>query len=462
MPTQEELDAQSKSRAAGRPVNRAAAAAEASRQAVEQNVEDLDRLAKQRAAARGGPASAPGVVTSRPERAEPASASTSSYAVTAPTYTTTSTASSSYAAAAAPRDPSPPRAPVATTSYGGGDYEYDDGGTNGGVASYAAAVHHDQYAYGEEGEGEDDDNKPPAIQDDSHKDENVEQSPAAAVYSVDDPTAELEEAPAYYPGADLTEGVVADGIEAFVADTVVDATGVAVVMSEEEEERIERKRRKRYLCCGCICLLVLAVAIVVPVSLTVRVGGGTVVREAPPSIAPSSMPSSMPSFAPTSETFSQFLAIVRGLNVTDFAAIVEGLNVTDPDALLDRNSPQYLAALWLVDDDLYWRSNSLEMDNPKMIQRYALATFYFATNGDNWSRCGRNSPSCGDVEWLSDADECDWLNVGCNEYDAVEQMSFCEWERIMPYASLVADVLLRVYRGLDLHNSHFWLIKPSS
>jgi hypothetical protein len=130
------------------------------------------------------------------------------------------------------------------------------------------------------------------------------------------------------------------------------------------------------------------------------------------SIAPSSMPSS----APTTMDFS------------DFIDVLQARNVTAPEALEDRNSPQYLAALWVMTEDTYWLDNALEMSDPKVLQRFALATFYFAMGGDDWSRCGRDSPSCGDIEWLTNGDECDWLNVLCSS-GVVEQMSFCKFAK---------------------------------
>jgi hypothetical protein len=49
-----------------------------------------------------------------------------------------------------------------------------------------------------------------------------------------------------------------------------------------------------------------------------------------------------------------------------------------------------------------------------MVTRYALATLYFATNGDNWVQCGRDSTNC-DVtqEWLTAENECDWYAIEC-------------------------------------------------
>lgn len=78
--------------------------------------------------------------------------------------------------------------------------------------------------------------------------------------------------------------------------------------------------------------------------------------------------------------------------------------ITDVDVLSDPSTPQNKAYEWLVNDD------SLQIDPctyPTVQQRYALATFYFSTNGDNWVDNGG---------WMSASQECeDWLGIDCND-----------------------------------------------
>jgi hypothetical protein len=454
-PTQEELDRMSKARVAGRPMSSAAArpgavadtqpapqnpkstrsraaaprgesAALASREAAERNVQDRDRLAKQRAAARSRPARPAGVV---PGRADPIYApAADSPEITAPPATTSSTSSVRPRSVASAASVSPPAGAAAASLNGYDDYSYSDVETSrvavatANVASVPAVASLNAAAEGDgvgamplDGEIFDA-NK---AMDESNKDAFAyEDAPEAAVSAAVEEMI-TEETPVVYPGADpaMAEGVVADGIEAFVADTVVDATGVAVVMSEEEEEKFEQKRRKKYLCYGAVVLVIVAVSIVVPVVLLVGGDGGTIEVEAPPSIAPSSAPSSMPSSAPTTNTFSDLLDILLGLPTST------------EDMFADRSGPQYRAALWLADEDTYWIDSSLALDHPKMIQRFALATFYYASTGNNWKLCGRGSPSCGDTEWLTSVDECEWFSVQCNSDGNVEQMNFRKYSR---------------------------------
>lgn len=214
-----------------------------------------------------------------------------------------------------------------------------------------------------------------------------------------------------YPGVDFASQEFANegAVEAFVADNVVDAMGVAVVMSEEEENQLERRKYKKYLIIAFCCMVLIAVAIVVPV--VVVVGN---VEPAAPSMEPLSAPSMVPSSAPTS---SRFDATVEFL--TPFSG---------EEALQDRSSPQYQAAQWVSDEDPL----AFPLDNPRFLQRYFLAVFYFATNGDEWLHCGRLDPICGvdpdEDSWLSESNECIWLGNRCLDDLNVDRIFFGECE----------------------------------
>ena len=88
----------------------------------------------------------------------------------------------------------------------------------------------------------------------------------------------------------------------------------------------------------------------------------------------------------------------------------------------DTSAPQYKAIDWAWESAL---EEGIDMQSDRMIQRFALATFYFATNGDEWVRCGRKSTRC-DVtqEWLTGADECDWYAIECDEEGDVTEIYF--------------------------------------
>ena len=218
-------------------------------------------------------------------------------------------------------------------------------------------------------------------------------------------TAEAE----IYPGVDYaSQDFVNEGaVEAFVADNVVDAMGVAVVMSEEEENQIERRKYTKYLIIAFLCMVLIAVAIVVPVVLML---GKTV--PVAPSAAPSAVPSMAPSSAPTSVRLD---------------AIVDNLtSVSSENDLQNKSSPQYQAAQWVADEDPL----KVAIGNPRLVQRYILAVFYFSTNGDEWLECGRKDPICGgdpnEDSWLSESSECTWLANRCVNGVDVDRIFFGE------------------------------------
>lgn len=143
------------------------------------------------------------------------------------------------------------------------------------------------------------------------------------------------------------------------------------------------------------CMLL--IAIIVPVVLTVPGGdeGGIV------NITDS--PTSAPSAPPTGATFAELLGSIQPLYPSD--DIFE-------KAFSSYDSPQYKAADWTANTAPLGYTGS----EPRMISRYALAVFYFSTNGDDWERCGVGSTNCDvEREWLTAENECDWLAISCQD-----------------------------------------------
>jgi hypothetical protein len=67
-------------------------------------------------------------------------------------------------------------------------------------------------------------------------------------------------------------------------------------------------------------------------------------------------------------------------------------------AIRTASSPQNKALNWLANN-----TNLEAYPDDKKIQRYALATLFFSTNGANWNEKD---------EWMSNEDECRWYNSG--------------------------------------------------
>ncbi|KAL3766994.1 hypothetical protein ACHAWU_004492 [Discostella pseudostelligera] len=124
---------------------------------------------------------------------------------------------------------------------------------------------------------------------------------------------------------------------------------------------------------------------------------------------------------------------------------------SNPDLFDDPTTPQAQALNWITNEDAIFPVLCPNQDgigckmngqmNP-MVQRYILAVFYFATNGDNWSQCsapddfeseasveaanlecervvtpyGVTNDRVGDNSsdaWLSPVNECEWGGVAC-------------------------------------------------
>ena len=182
------------------------------------------------------------------------------------------------------------------------------------------------------------------------------------------------------------------GIEAFVADQqVVDAMGVALVMSDEEQERLDKSRFRRYLWIGVCALILLTMAIVIPVVLVFGKNEGP-----KPTVPPTSAPSMTPSSAPTSTRFTDIL---------DYA-----LQFSSAESLTDHASPQFLAADWVANLD----ERQADLESEELAQRYLLAVFYFSTAGDEWEECSRSTTCNVGFSWLDGTQsECLWHGVRC-------------------------------------------------
>jgi hypothetical protein len=182
----------------------------------------------------------------------------------------------------------------------------------------------------------------------------------------------------------------AGGIQAFVADPVVDeANVIGVIKTDEEVEREERREYIGFFLKSVACIVFLIIVIGVPVTLKLtKVIGPIVVVTPSPTMTPSSMPSESPSSLPSS---------------VGFTSVVERLYPISGDALMEVGSPQYRAARWISDED----PMQLDINDLGFEQRYVMAVFYYSLDGDNWSS------SDG---WLSGDSECTWewvVGPGC-------------------------------------------------
>jgi hypothetical protein len=93
------------------------------------------------------------------------------------------------------------------------------------------------------------------------------------------------------------------------------------------------------------------------------------------------------------------------------------MGVSGDEALQDTESPQYQARKWLLFEDILWLSPISSFTSERIIQRYALATFYFSTDGPN---------SWKENNWMK-GDECKgdfWDGISCNKNNEIRAIAF--------------------------------------
>ena len=123
----------------------------------------------------------------------------------------------------------------------------------------------------------------------------------------------------------------------------------------------------------------------------------------------------VPTTAPTERPAPKFEATNQ--------ALFDLIDAATPDsaALRTPNAPANLAYLWLQDEDpLTNTQRRLQaLPDSRILQRFAMATFYFATGGPSWLR----------HEWLTGANECFWgsdsvSGINCDTTQSLAVLEF--------------------------------------
>ena len=96
------------------------------------------------------------------------------------------------------------------------------------------------------------------------------------------------------------------------------------------------------------------------------------------------------------------------------------LSLSNIGGLDDVENPVYLAFTWIAEDDPLF----LCPDDINLLQRYVLALLYFATNGDNWSKCRRDGLApCNAGNFLSGVHECMWGGITCDRLKRIKKLN---------------------------------------
>ena len=154
------------------------------------------------------------------------------------------------------------------------------------------------------------------------------------------------------------------------------------------------RRKKKYIV-GAVALT--AVIVIVPTFIALSNGRGqhTTPSPTPP---PTNIPTETPTRAPTTTPPTN----KPTLSPTNFPTTMQRVEILDMlsqksfdngAALLLPTSPQSKAFEWLLDGD------EIPQDENKILHRYAMATLYFANNGDGW---------VSQENWLGPLDVCEW------------------------------------------------------
>ena len=168
-------------------------------------------------------------------------------------------------------------------------------------------------------------------------------------------------------------------------------------------------RRSKLICVGVCLVLVLGAIIATPVALTQRSSdtetAAATGADGNEDDDPNDGPTDTPTMAPTfTERFGEFYDLV---------------SIIPSDALDDEESGQFQALKWLVYDD----EANVTLDTTSAthaVERYVVASLYFATGGNSWLQLN-------DV-FLSQDSICDWndsadLGVFCDGNGFVNRIS---------------------------------------
>jgi hypothetical protein len=124
-------------------------------------------------------------------------------------------------------------------------------------------------------------------------------------------------------------------------------------------------------------------------------------------------------------TFEPTLAPTSAPTLSGFEAIADTLlTVTPYSVLTDPTTPQNAAMSWLMREDEYGIDFG---SSSKLLQRYSLATIYFATGGGNWTN---------QLQFLTNQDDCFWNDtigggsfgvIECNDQGLATKLQLCKF-----------------------------------
>jgi len=178
------------------------------------------------------------------------------------------------------------------------------------------------------------------------------------------------------------------------------------IEKDQEEDPVDKfKDWRRWICLGAAVMLI-AGAITVPILFSMRDDGVNGEMNSTVSITPQPTPNLSPTPAPT--------------------PYVVGLRDFTLQAMENPESPQSKAYTWLRNDP-----KLANYSEAKREQRMALATFYYATDGNDW---------IVDQNWLSyNVDECEWFSKFNFIGEKDEIINYVDYNHFEIFGSLAGE-----------------------
>ena len=185
-----------------------------------------------------------------------------------------------------------------------------------------------------------------------------------------------------------------------------------------------RSRNRKYIIGG-VSLVIVVVVIVLSVVLTSGGGGGGDTNNSNSNGSGNGSGSGSGSGSGNGSAGSPSSGDI--LNADTFRSSIDTAlraeGVTSTAAWDDPASYQAQALSWLTTD-----SDGKNHHQDRIHQRYAMAAFYFATNGAVTAYSPDGLPWNDNTGWLSDQHECSWTGVICSEFFKVTGISLSENE----------------------------------
>ena len=198
------------------------------------------------------------------------------------------------------------------------------------------------------------------------------------------------------------KAICEDELEKEMKERILGSAVEATAVRPSDKSDKPKHKRKQWAMLVVPIVVVLTVAVIVGIIM-----GGN--RSSSPSNDVAESPTASPTPAPTLSPLQE--------NVMEL--LVGNLPTEMQQTLDDKSSPQYQAFLWLSTVE-----NVLDTERYQILQKYALATFYYATNGNDWVRNDGWLDVTGDpcVQEAETGDEV-MFGVSCLNEQTIRQMS---------------------------------------